>query len=139
MDKDKQDYIVKLEKAISQKYGKEAINNPKRFWNDKKEKDYLEQIKEDAKKFKEIISKEEKVEAHGFLINKKLFNKDTNRSCPICGKYSFYMRDDMYMNKFECCKECYIQWVDNREERWRKGWRPSEEEMKDLNIRKGKL
>ena len=55
MSKDKQDYIVKLEKAISQKYGEETINNPKRLWDDKKERDYLEQIKEEAKKFKEII------------------------------------------------------------------------------------
>ena len=33
MSEDKQQYIAKLEKAISQKYGEEAINNPRRFWD----------------------------------------------------------------------------------------------------------
>ena len=27
-------YIAKLEKAITQKYGEEAINNPARFWSE---------------------------------------------------------------------------------------------------------
>ena len=39
----KQDYIAKLEKAITQKYGEEAAHNPKRFWDKKKEKEYIEQ------------------------------------------------------------------------------------------------
>ena len=132
-------YIAKLERAISQKYGEEAINNPKRFWNDEKEKDYLEQIKEDARKFREMISKEEKVEAHGFLINKKLLNKDTNRTCSICENYSFHIRDNVYMSKFECCLKCYIQWVEGREQRWEDGWRPSKEDINDLIARKRKI
>ena len=41
--------------------------------------------------------------------------------------YSFDKKDDFYMNKFECCHCCYIQWVDGREERWLKGWRPDKE------------
>jgi len=28
------------------------------------------------------------------------------------------------MKKFDCCYECYIQFVDGREERWKSGWRP---------------
>ena len=30
------------------------------------------------------------------------------------------------MSKFDCCEKCYIQWVEGREERWKKGWRPNE-------------
>jgi hypothetical protein len=37
---DKQDYIVKLEKAISEKYGEEATHNPRRYWDEDKEKEY---------------------------------------------------------------------------------------------------
>ena len=38
-------YIVKLEKAIAKKYGEEAIENPRKHWNDEKEEDYQKQIK----------------------------------------------------------------------------------------------
>ena len=47
----KQDYIAKLEKAISQKYGDETIDNPKRFWDENKEKEYLRQSVEEQQKF----------------------------------------------------------------------------------------
>ena len=60
----------------------------------------------------------------GFLISKKLFNKDNNRNCPVCQAYSFELRDDVYMAKFDCCFKCYIQWVEGREDRWFQGWRP---------------
>ena len=42
---DKQEYVAKLEKAISQKYGEEATHNPRRFWDEEKEKQYIEQSK----------------------------------------------------------------------------------------------
>jgi len=39
------------------------------------------------------------------------------------------MKDDLYMNKFDCCWKCYIQWVEDREERWLEGWRPLNKEQ----------
>jgi len=110
MSKD-QEYIAKLEKAISQKYGEEAINNPKRFWDEDKEKDYLEQSIRERQKFAKLSDGEDKVEQDGFLINKKLLTRDHNRTCPMCEKYSFHPRDDLYMNKFEACFACYIQHI----------------------------
>jgi hypothetical protein len=101
--------IAKYEVAISKKYGKDAIKHPQADWNDEQEK------------------KTEKVEVDGFLISKKLFTKDSNRICPTCHSYSFDLRDDVYMTKFDCCFKCYIQWVEGREERWKSGWRPKEE------------
>ena len=127
MSKD-QEYIAKLEKAISQKYGEEAINNPKRFWDEDKEKDYLEQSIRERQKFAKLSDGEDKVEEDGFLINKKLLTRDHNRTCPVCVKYSFHPRDDLYMNKFEACFECYMKYVRGREERWSTGWRPNKEE-----------
>ncbi len=106
-----QEYIAKLEKAISQKYGDEAINNPKRFWDEDKEKDYLEQSIRERQKFAKLSDGEDKVEQDGFLINKKLLTRDHNRTCPMCEKYSFHPRDDLYMNKFEACFACYIQHI----------------------------
>ena len=126
---DKQDYIVKLEKAISQKYGEEATYNPKRFWDEEKEKQYLQQSVEEQQKFAKNAESQDKIEADGFLINKKLLNRDHNRTCPVCSKYSFHPRDDLYMNKFEACFRCYIQYIEGgREERWKNGWRPNKEQ-----------
>ena len=39
-------YAIKVEKAIAKKYGEETIQNPKKNWDDDKEKKYLSQIKE---------------------------------------------------------------------------------------------
>jgi hypothetical protein len=120
-------YIPKLEKAIAQKYGEEAINNPARFWDDDKEKEYIKQSLEERQKLAKLSESQDKVEQDGFLINKKLLIRDTNRSCPVCNKYSFDARNELYMNKFECCWKCYIQWIEDREERWLSGWRPAKE------------
>jgi len=120
--------IAKYEKAIAKKYGPEAIENPRKHWNDEKEKSYQDQIKKLAEKERSFEEKDDKVEQDGFLISKKLLNKDTTRrTCPVCNTYSFKIRDDVFMNKFECCYNCYIQWIDGREERWKSGWRPNNE------------
>ena len=124
---DKQDYIVRLEKAIAQKYGSEAINNPKRFWDEDKEKQYLQQSQEEQKKFAKLAATQDKVEQDGFLINKKLLSRDQNRTCPVCSKYSFHPQDDLYMNKFEACFKCFVRFIEGREERWVTGWRPNKE------------
>ena len=124
---DKQDYIAKLEKAITQKYGAEATHNPRRFWSDEKEKEYIQQAQDEQRKFSKLAESQDKVEQDGFLINKKLLNRDHKRTCPVCEKYSFHPRDDLYMNKFEACFECYIQHIQMREERWATGWRPNKE------------
>jgi len=122
-----QEYVAKLEKAITQKYGAEATYNPKRFWDDDKEKDYILQSQEEQRKFAKLAETQDKVEADGFLINKKLLNRDHNRTCTVCEKYSFHPRDDLYMNKFEACFKCYVQYIEGRVERWTNGWRPNKE------------
>ena len=118
--------IARYEVAISQKYGKEAIQHPKADWTDEKEKDYQQQMRELYEKEKKQQEKNEKIEIDGFLISKKLFSKDSNRNCPVCHAYSFDSRDDVYMTKFDCCYKCYIQFVEGREDRWSEGWRPGE-------------
>ena len=119
------DKLAKIEKAISEKYGKEAVQNPKSNWDDEKEKQYLQQIKKLSEKEAQSNQGDEKVEVNGILIPKKLLNKESNRTCPVCDTYSFNVKDDVYMNKFQCCWKCYIQWVEDREDRWQSGWRPN--------------
>ena len=117
-------YIAKVEQAIEDKYGEEAIQNPKANWSEEKEKEYLDQIKKIQQKQRKISEAKDKVEVNGFFISKKLLNKDSQRLCSVCETYSFDKKDDLYMNKFDCCFKCYIQWVEGREERWQAGWRP---------------
>jgi len=118
--------IAKFEQAIQQKYGEEAVQNPKASWSEDKEEEYLNQIKKLHSKQSKNKEDKDKVEHNGFLISKKLLNKDSERLCPTCNTYSFSIKDDVYMSKFECCFDCYIQWVEGREERWLSGWRPEE-------------
>ncbi len=126
MDRD-WDHIAKIEKAINQKYGKEAIVNPNSGWDEEKEKDYLEQLKEMSDKQSALDEQQEKVEADGFLINKKLLTRETTiLNCSVCKKRLRTVKDDIYNSKFECCQKCYIQYVEDREERWLEGWRPGD-------------
>ena len=125
MSKDKDpNYVVKVEKAIADKYGEETIQNPKSNWSDEKEKEYLSQLKDIYySESDDGFVDEEQV--NGVFIPKKLLNRESNRSCPVCKTYSFKSNDDVYMTKFDCCEKCYIQWIEGREERWLKGWRPN--------------
>ena len=117
-------YVVRVEKAIADKYGKETIQNPRSNWTEQKEQEFLQQLKVQSKRKGKLAEKAEKVEVNGILVSQKLLSRETNRTCPVCDIYSFDLKDDVYMNKFECCFACYIQYVEDREERWKTGWRP---------------
>ena len=51
------------------------------------------------------------------------------RTCPVCKTYSFSGKDDLYMNRFDCCYECYVDFVAHEEQRWADGWRPDSERL----------
>ena len=140
------DYIAKVEKAIEARYGSEAVQNPKANWDEEKEKEYLDQIKLLSEKESKRKEKNQKVEKDGFLISKKLLNKSSREKCPVCGIYSFKTRDDFYFNRYSCCHECYLIFVEDdsyifeqespRKERWRLGWRPSKDEVERRRFKK---
>jgi len=125
MKKKDPNYVAKLEKAIAEKYGKKAVLNPKSGWTPEKEKEYINQVKKIQRKQNKKDQDTEKVETNGFFIKKKLLNREEKRNCPVCEEYSLKKRDDVYMTKFDCCFKCYIQYVEEREERWKTGWRPN--------------
>ena len=110
-------YIAKVEQAIAKKYGEKTVQHPRANWTTEKEKDYLNQIKKIYNRQKKS-KQDEKIQANGFLVSEKLLNKESDRVCPACFEYSFNMRDDLYMNKYDCCYGCYIQFVEGRETRW---------------------
>ena len=124
------DKIAEVEQAIKKKYGEEAIKNPLSDWNQDKEKEYINQIKEVSKNEKSKTPSE-KEEYNGFLMDKKLLTRDNKSVCHVCDEYSFSVRDDVYFNKWDCCYGCYIRWVEGREDRWMEGWRPEVEVEND--------
>ena len=126
---DDPEYIAKLERAISEKYGKRAILNPRSLWDEKKEKKYLKDSSEFYKRVRQSLSFDEKEELGGVLVSKKLINKESRKTCSVCKGYSFENRDNIYFRRYSCCYKCYIEWVDGREDRWRSGWRPKGERL----------
>ena len=120
------DRLAAVEKAISQKYGKETIQNPRSEWNEEKEKEYIEQMKAfyKAKSLKEKW--EDKIDVNGVKATKKLLNRESLRTCLVCGNFPKKTMDDVCLLKFDCCNKCYVQYVEGREDRWKKGWRPNE-------------
>ena len=110
--------VAKIEQAIYKKYGSEAVGNPKSGWTKEKELDYIQQIKIQHKKELRRREDSEKINKDGFFVSKKLLTKDEDRVCPTCFEYSFSLKDDLYMNKYDCCWKCYMHFVIGREERW---------------------
>jgi len=118
--------IAAIEQAIADKYGDEAIINPHAEWNEDKERDYLVQMKEFYQKTIKNREWQEKVDVNGIKISKKLLTRESVKCCSVCGAFPQKSMDDVCLVKFDCCNKCYIQYVENREERWTKGWRPDE-------------
>tara|TARA_Y100000814_G_scaffold271910_1_gene228967 strand:- start:293 stop:679 length:387 start_codon:yes stop_codon:yes gene_type:complete len=118
--------IAQIEKAISEKYGSEAVANPRASWDDEKEKEYLIQMREFYQKMKKNEEQQEKIDINGIKVSKKLLNRESLTSCSVCGSFPRKSMDDVCLTKFECCFGCYVQYVEDREERWLKGWRPDE-------------
>ena len=107
----KLDQVAALEKAIREKYGEEAITNPKGSWNPEKEQEYIEEVK---KAYQKEIAEREKLEIDGVLVDKKLINKVIDRSCKYCNSLSFKRNDDLYLTKFGSCFKCYVLKIEGR-------------------------
>ena len=73
--------IAKIEKAIAKKFGQKTIINPKSSWDDEKEKEYLQQLKEFYSKQRKKADNGEKIEEEGFLLSKNLISKESKRVC----------------------------------------------------------
>jgi hypothetical protein len=119
------DTLAAFEKAIAEKYGAEAIQNPKANWDETKEEEYLEQMREFYHKIQQNEVWQEKIDVNGIKISKKLLNRESLKCCPICDSFARRSMDDVCLVKFDCCYRCYIEYVEDREERWIKGWRPN--------------
>ena len=117
-------YVAAVEKAISKKYGPEAIINPRSGWDEEKEKLYKEQLGE-LKESNDLPNQEEEYEeVKGVLIHKKLINKRKRKNCSCCESKIKNLDDDICHTKYKTCFKCYIQYIEGRLMRWEEGWRP---------------
>lgn len=108
------DYIQALEKAVREKYGNLATMNPKHFWDENKEKDYIEETKKVVKNQYLSQDSKEKVEIDGILVSKNVLNNKEERNCKLCSKYSFERKDDIYIKKFNACYKCYLCKIEDK-------------------------
>ena len=51
--------------------------------------------------------------------------------CPICS-YIMKGKSTVTYYKSGCCVNCYIEFVEDREERWKNGWRPTQEHVQSF-------
>ena len=124
MKKKDLNYIAGLEKAIKKKYGEEAIQNPAKFWDETKEKQYIQQLEEYVQKQRNFEQQHELENVDGVLTSHKLLNKEGILICSTCEKKLKTINDDIYFTKYECCEACFVKYVEGREKRWLDGWRP---------------
>jgi len=122
-------YIAAVEKAITEKYGKDTVQDFRHEWKEEKEKEYLKQLKGLVKKNDSISSNKEEVVVGDVTITKRRTRQKDDRTCPVCKTYSFSRKDDLYMNRFKCCHNCYIDFVVGREQEWKNGDRPTQEHL----------
>jgi hypothetical protein len=124
-------YIASIEKAIAEKYGKETVQDFRNYWHEEKEKEYLNQLKSMRIKRDKFASNKEELIVGDVRISKKRNTQKEDRTCPVCKTYSFSRKDDLYMNRFKCCHDCYIDFVFGREQEWKDGNRPTEEHIEN--------
>lgn len=129
----KKDYnlIAAFEKAIVEKYGKNTVQDFRSYWEEEKEKDYLEQLKDRKTKTENKTNKEE-IKAGEIVIRKRHKKDKQSRTCPVCKTYSFSMRDDLYMVRHECCYRCYVDFVEPDKKSWEEGNRPTEDYIQKI-------
>ena len=123
--------LAALEHEMAKKFGKEVVKHLRADWTIDDEANYIEQTTQMNDKFTKLIVEKSYSNKKGYLVSKKLLNDSSNNqseNCPYCDKYSFHFNvsDDINMNRYGCCRDCFYQHIEGREERWNEGWRPKE-------------
>jgi len=124
MNKKDPNYIASVEKAIAERYGKDTVQDFRSTWDEFREKDYLEQVKDRLVRSGNKSAKKEEIVADDVRVSKRVSMTKDTRICPVCKTYSFSGADDLYMNRFQCCYRCYLDFVQRKEDEWRNGDRP---------------
>ena len=122
-------YVASVEKAIAEKYGKDTVQDFRNEWEESKEEEYLKQLKGLRKKADKLSATKEEIVVGDVKIIKRRARQKQDRTCPVCKTYSFSGKDDLYMNRFNCCHACYLDFVIGREDDWKSVKRPTQEHI----------
>ena len=88
-------YVAAVEKAISEKYGKEAVQDFRSTWEAEREESYLVQLKNRRTKLQTLKDRKKFFLVGDVEIKKKHNAEQPNRTCPVCKTYSFSSRDEL--------------------------------------------
>jgi thioredoxin-related protein len=102
---------------VKEKYGKNAVRPIRDEWSSEEEEEYQAQKEEYEERIKNIQ-------------NKKIIVYNGDDTCDYCGKLRIYFKieDDVKIHKYGCCNTCYVNYIEDREDRWSEGWRPQKVE-----------
>ena len=74
-------------------------------------------------------------------IKIKIINRENVKEqfyCTIC-EYPIASKEDFILvEKYNCCNNCYLQFIEARRPEWKAGWRPKQD-LIDSYIKKRKL
>ena len=75
---------------------------------------------------------------HNFkIINIDKTDVSENFYCNICLIPRKFIEDFNKNDTYDCCHECFLQFVETRKSDWSAGWRPDEKKIKAyINLRK---
>ncbi len=65
----------------------------------------------------------------GFYVKKVDLKNKIPLDCPVCELTIRDQTDILAYSDYECCNDCKIVWAEPNSERWKDGWRPSEEKI----------
>lgn len=65
-----------------------------------------------------------------FIIKPKNVQRCQPLFCPICELVMNEIYDEAAWEKFDCCDTCANTWAYSNKDKWEKGWRPSQEQVK---------
>lgn len=75
-----------------------------------------------------------------FLVIKDERLEVTPLTCPVCGYFMTTASDEFFWQTYECCQECGVTWAEGRnKKKWKKGWRPKPEVIKEQVERRRKI
>lgn len=119
---------IAIEQAIVKKYGKETVQTPGKDWTPEQDEKLRENLNKREQARYQRQKEGEKVSQNGFLISKRILREEGKLSkCLHCNSLLTSSVHLFYIVKYDACKDCYIKYIEGREERWQSGWRPNED------------
>jgi hypothetical protein len=113
-----------VNQILEEKFGKFATIEIGSFWNGTKEEHLRNYLKSEMKRLEKSYQQDEYIKINNILFSKSMLSR-RNYYCAVCGKYNYKLDDLRYSFKYETCQRCYIRYIEDRELRWKEGWRPN--------------